>query len=637
MPVTLDGWLAFAALAHLASVSVLVFERRFARDGIGMMISGLVAVAAGAGGTVWATGSVWVVVPATVALGATVGLLSRFRGLRPSGRVVWATFLVLSAVSAAWGAVFLLSLGLSVPTMATLWLAAVLVAVTLPPSIVQTYEAWEVLLRRDWKRPRAALPGPGVRMPRVSIHVPVHAEPPEVAIATLDRLAALDYPNFEVLVIDNNTADPRLWVPVRDRCEQLGVRFRFFHVEGIEGAKAGALNYALAHTDPNAELIGVVDADYQVRPDWLSRTVGFFADPTMGFVQCPHAYRGFHARRFGRMANLEYRVFFETSMVSYNERGAALTVGTMSLVRRDVLERVGGWATWCLTEDSELSIRIHALGCNSVYLNEPFGRGLIPDTFADYKKQRFRWTYGPVQELRHHLRLFLPGRAGRRSALTLTQRVHHGNHGLDVALIGVRFCALPVTACAALSMVIHHEVVPVPLALWIAATSLVLSSLAMRWFVYRAVVRATLAQAVGAVIAYLALGHAIHMASLRALFARPATWQRTNKFPSRSGMRGALRAARTETILALSSLTFAAVGLAVLPERGLATMLLIGLALLGLTYLSAPAVALIADHDLRSRTTRPRAMALTLEPAHAPAMDMAGASAAVGPSSPTRR
>ena len=173
----------------------------------------------------------------------------------------------------------------------------------------------------------------------------------------LDRLAALDYPNHEVSVIDNDTSDPRLWQPVRDHCDQLGDRFRFLHVEGITGAKAGALNWAFPHTDPDAELIAVVDADYHVEPEWLRRTVGFFDDPRMGFVQCPHAYRDYDHSRFGRWANWEYAVFFATGMVALNEHNAGLTVGTLSLIRKQALQEAGGWAEWCLTEDSELAVR----------------------------------------------------------------------------------------------------------------------------------------------------------------------------------------------------------------------------------------------------------------------------------------
>ncbi len=137
----------------------------------------------------------------------------------------------------------------------------------------------------------------------------------------------------------------------------------------------------------------------------------------------------------------------------------------MSLIRRRALEEAGGWAEWCLTEDSELAIRIHAAGYDSVYLPQPYGRGLIPETFADYRKQRFRWTYGPVQELKRHWRLFLPGPLGQPSALTLIQRLHHANHGLDVVFIGLRSLMLPLGTVAATSMVVHDEQIRVPVEL----------------------------------------------------------------------------------------------------------------------------------------------------------------------------
>jgi len=285
-----------------------------------------------------------------------------------------------------------------------------------------------------------------------------------VVIATLDRLAALDYPNFEVLVVDNNTLDPELWQPVRSHCSALGDRFRFLHVEGLTGAKAGALNWALPHTDPAAELIAVVDADYQVEPEWLRCTVGYFDDnPLMGFVQCPHAYRDYEHSRFGRWANWEYSVFFQAGMVSLNEHNAGLTVGTMSVIRRQALEEVGGWAEWCLTEDSELAVRIHAAGYDSVYLTARYGRGLIPETFRAYRRQRFRWTYGPVQEFRRHWRLFLPLRlGGTPSRLTRAQKLHHANHGIDVICVGLRALTIPLGAGSAASMLLHHERIPVP-------------------------------------------------------------------------------------------------------------------------------------------------------------------------------
>jgi len=525
------------------------------------------------------------------------------RWLHPVGAAVWSSWLLLGAVLLGWGVLFLVHLDVSRMTSSLLWATSALSAVTLPSAVVQTREGWEPLLGR--RRRRAGRP-PGARAgcyaPRVSVHVPCHAEPPHIVIATLDRLARLDYPDFEVLVIDNNTADPELWWPVKAHCERLGERFRFLHVEGITGAKAGALNWALDYTCPRAELIAVVDADYHVQRQWLRATAWYFADPAMGFVQCPHAYRGYAQSTLGRWANWEYAVFFATGMVSLDEHHSGITVGTMSLIRRAALEAAGGWAEWCLTEDSELAIRIHAAGYRSVYLTEPYGRGLIPETFEGYRRQRYRWTYGPVQEFWHHWRLFLPGRLSTPSALTGGQKLHHANHGLDVISIGLRALCFPLAGVAAASMVAHHERVAMPAELWIAATCLLASNLLLRWLVYRRAVRATTRQALGGILAFASLTHVITVASLQSLIRRPARWQRTNKFrPRRSRLR-ALTHASSETLLGLTGLLAAAVLVAVNRSGGIVTALAIGLAVQAITYLTAPVVALAADRSLARAT-----------------------------------
>jgi glycosyl transferase family 2 len=551
----------------------------------------------------------------TVVLAA--GLYARMsRWLHPTGATVWVTWLLTGAALLGWGGLFLAHLRVSPVTSSLLWGAGALSAVTVPSAVIQTREGWEPLLRRRSRR--AARPParrPGGRVPRVSVHVPCHAEPPHIVIGTLERLARLDYPDFEVLVIDNNTADPWLWLPVAATCQRLGSRFRFFHVEGITGAKAGALNWALPHACPRAELIAVVDADYQVRPGWLRDLAAYFADPSVGFVQCPHAYRDFSGSALGRWANWEYVVFFATGMVSLDEAGSGLTVGTMSLIRRAALAAAGGWATWCLTEDSELAIRIHALGYRSVYLTEPYGRGLIPETFDGYRRQRYRWTYGPVQEFWRHWRLFLPGPLAAPSALTGQQKLHHANHGLDVMCIGLRALCFPLAAAAAVSMLAHHERVRMPGELWVAATCLLAASLILRALVYRRAVHATIGQALGGVVAFAALTHVITIASLRAMARRPARWQRTDKFRQRRRGLHALACARAETVLGVAGL-LAGIVLAVFSGGGIVTALAVGLAVQAVTYLAAPLVAIAADRSLPQTAPQPGARPALARPRH---------------------
>ena len=100
-------------------------------------------------------------------------------------------------------------------------------------------------------------PDPAEQQPFVSIHLACYNEPPEMVILTLDSLAALDYENYEVLVIDNNTKNEEVWKPVEAHCAKLGAKFRFFHLDPWPGFKAGALNFGLKETDPRAEVVAV--------------------------------------------------------------------------------------------------------------------------------------------------------------------------------------------------------------------------------------------------------------------------------------------------------------------------------------------------------------------------------------------
>lgn len=602
-----DAALVSSAVAHvlLVVIGLSRLDRGVASDRQVALVAGAVSAGFALSATRWA-GIGWapslLVVVSLWAL--TAGAVRLWPQFTPLGAMIWMSFLLMGGTGLVWGALFLASLRLSGVTLCVMWVAAGVGLLSVPSSLVQTLEGWEALFRRSWTRPNQPMRGwqPRREWPRVCIQVPTHAEPPDLVVETLDALARVRYANFEVLVIDNNTSDEALWRPVQRHCESLGPRFRFLHVEGISGAKAGALNWAMQYVGPEVELIGVVDADYQVSPDWLADAVGHFEDETVGFVQCPHAYRDFEWSPFGRMADAEYRVFFATSMASLSEHGAGITVGTMSLIRTRALVDAGGWAEWCLTEDSELAIRIHACGYSSVYLTTPYGWGLIPETFEGYKKQRFRWTYGPVQEFKRHLRLFLPQRRPSKRAvvsqLTPRQRVHHGNHGLDVVMVGIRLLLVPIAGVAMMSMVWHRESVPMPLVLWIASTAVLVGSVLMRWAVYRDVVGMTLREALGGTLAFLSLSHVISLASLSAVVGRHATWQRTDKF-RQSARRGAQWGSTgAETFLAVLCLATAVLAAAAVHHPGMVLALAVGVAWQGLSYASAPLMSLIAVRAL---------------------------------------
>jgi hypothetical protein len=527
------------------------------------------------------------------------------------GRFFFTTYVAMLVAFLVWGFWFLLTIPVSPLTRALLLAGYPLLAVTFPSGLLQSITDWQVLCRSAWRRPGRPTAGgsskPHAQSRKVSLHVPVHAEPPELVMATLDALAALDYPNFEVLVIDNNTEDSALWRPVEAHCLRLGPRFRFFHLDEWPGAKAGALNFALTQSADDAEVIGVIDADYLADPDFLARLIGYFDDPRMGFVQTPHDYREWEDSPYLRMCYWEYRYFFASTMIALNEHDAALTVGTMCLIRRRALEDAGGWAEWCVTEDSELSIRIHACGYTSVYLPITFGRGLIPQTFGGYKRQRFRWTYGPIQELKHHIRLFLPRRwKATASSLAPIQKILHLNHGLDRLNIGLQFMVLPLYAAAVCSMVWHREVIPVPGALWLTSTVVLFGGWVMWWLPYRALLGASMRDVIGAFVASKALNHTVTMSAVKSLYTQRIPWQRTNKFPALPLGLGALAAAKVELMLGLALLLGGVGALMLLPHPGLLLLFVIGGLYQSLSYLAAPALAVLAEREVAQEESRPK-------------------------------
>ena len=406
---------------------------------------------------------------------------------------------------------------------------------------------WVRLRRRLLVGPAAEGQDGGYR-PKVSIHVPAYNEPPDMVIETLDALAALDYADFDVLVIDNNTRDEAVWRPVEAHCARLGARFRFFHVSPLAGFKAGALNFALGHTAEDAEIIAVIDSDYVVTRDWLRDLAPVFSAPQIAIVQAPQDYRDDQQNAFKAMCHAEYRGFFHIGMVTRNERNAIIQHGTMTLVRHRVLRELGGWAEWCITEDAELGLRVFEHGYEATYVPHSYGKGLMPDTFIDLKKQRFRWAYGAMQILRAHAaQLF-----GRRPMhLTSGQRYHFLAGWLpwmaDGLNVIVNLCAL---GWAFLMVLLPTKIDP-PLAMFsVLPLSLFVFKLAKLMHLYRVRVGAGVRQTVAASIAGLGLAHTIGFAVLKGLFTSNEPFFRTPKHAHRPTFVGTVQACRTEALMA---------------------------------------------------------------------------------------
>ena len=247
------------------------------------------------------------------------------------------------------------------------------------------------------------------RSPKVSIHIPAHQEPPEMLLKAINSVARLDYQNFECIVVINNTPDPAFWKPIEARCRDLGSRFKFICVHNLVGFKAAALRLAMAETAGDAEIIGVIDADYVVARSWLQDLVPVFDDPSVGLVQAPQDHRDGDRSFIHRAMNAEYAGFFDVGMVERNEVNAIIVHGTMCLIRRTALDAAGGWSSDTICEDSDLGLSLMALGWQAHYTTRRYGWGLLPQDYLAFRTQRSRWAGGAVQIIKKHWRQFLPG------------------------------------------------------------------------------------------------------------------------------------------------------------------------------------------------------------------------------------
>lgn len=242
------------------------------------------------------------------------------------------------------------------------------------------------------------------RQPFVSVLVPAYNEPPAFLMDTLSALSRLDYENFEILVIDNNTKNEKVWKPVQKFVNTMGRKFHFYHVDKLPGFKAGALNYVMQCVDKKSEYIAVIDADYLVEPDFLRTALSYFTEKHIALVQFPQKYR--NCTKDNQPIADEYSHFFEIYMNMANNLDCVPSTGTVSVYRLSALEKVGGFRGEALTEDADMGLRLYGAGLRGVYVSQPMGYGLMPYDLESYRKQKWRWAFGNAQSLRNLFSLY---------------------------------------------------------------------------------------------------------------------------------------------------------------------------------------------------------------------------------------
>ena len=246
------------------------------------------------------------------------------------------------------------------------------------------------------------------------------------------------------------------------------------------------------------------------------------------------------------MCYAEYRGFFHIGMITRNERNAIIQHGTMTMVRRTQLRRP-------VPGPSGASPRMPSWACaSSRPASTPStcpratAAGLMPDTFIDFKKQRFRWAYGAMQILKSHARaLFIEG-----GPLSPGQRYHFIAGWLPWVADGCNMLFNVAALAWSAAMVCVPRQIDPPLVMYsVLPLSLFTFKLAKLAHLYQVRVGANFRQTLAAAVAGLALTHTIGMAVVKGLLTRGEPFFRTPKNAGSRRLFQALAASRDETLI----------------------------------------------------------------------------------------
>ena len=415
-------------------------------------------------------------------------------------------------------------------------LIGLIFAMMLTSAVLMIYgvEFSEVMFKGGWRRfYKRATFLPPEQQKFVSVHLACYNEPPEMVIKTIESLSRLYYANFEVIVVDNNTRDEALWKPVEA-----------------------------------------------------------FAEPQVAVVQAPQAHRDWENNFFRRMSNWEFEGFFRIGMHHRHERNALIQHGTMTLVRKQALDNVGGWSEWCICEDTELGLRLLEDGHELRYVDETFGRGLTPSNYNALKSQRFRWAFGAMQILKHHLPKLLG-----KSTLTFGQRYHFltGWFGWLGDALQLFFTLGSIGWTLAMLAFPKSFSLPVSIMLTPILCFLIIKG-ALGPVLYRRTMDCSWKDIFGASLAGLGLSHSIAKGIILGLVQKRGIFKPTAKGKSLGGKLSVIEPIREEVLLLLALILSA---LAMLMTRGFdnldAQLWVAMLSLQSLPYISAVACQIIAQ------------------------------------------
>lgn len=267
---------------------------------------------------------------------------------------------------------------------------------------------------RPHHRQSLPLPEDQSLWPTVDVYIPTYNEDPSILRATVIAATQMHYPadKLRVYILDDGGTTQKLNDPDPDKARAAGERAvelkaiaqsygaGYITREKNVHAKAGNMNNALQYT--RGELLVILDCDHIPTVDFVERLVGFFIDdPKLFVVQTPHNFVSPDPLERNldtyQLSPAENELFYDVMQPGLDSWGTSFFCGSAAMLRREVIDKLGGISGQTITEDAETTLDALTLGYTSAFYGRPLVSGLQPETYSGFVVQRVRWGQGMWQ------------------------------------------------------------------------------------------------------------------------------------------------------------------------------------------------------------------------------------------------